>query len=200
MIRAKYAMYAVAPIPNPKTKKLLDKIPREKLVLVDRYEELEGEFSFVTQEFEQATYDALRTMVDSIRNFSNIVLFFKPNSDYPIEVKMGFERFLKDFDINGEVREKYMEDQVLPNEVYFTIGDGDLWSLLKDCKRQELEIGKDIGILSYNDGPVKEIICGGITTFSTDFKVMGQQAAEFILERKPVQKIIPTVLIRRNSL
>lgn len=199
-IRGKYAMYAVAPIPNPKTKKLLDKIPREKLVLVDRYEEMDGQFSHVTQEFEQATYDALRTMVDSIRKFENIILYFRPNSDYPLDVKIGFERFLKDFDLKGEVQEKYKEGMVRSNEAYFTIGDGDLWRLLKDCKKHSLNIGSDVGVLSYNDGPVKEIICGGITTFSTDFKMMGNRAAEFILDREAVQEIIPTVLIRRNSL
>jgi hypothetical protein len=47
---------------------------------------------------------------------------------------------------------------------------------------------------------VKEIICNGITTYSTDFRIMAEKAADFVRTRKKVQEVIPTVLIRRQSL
>ena len=72
--------------------------------------------------------------------------------------------------------------------------------MLKDCKTKNLKLGKDVGILSHNDDMVKEIICDGITTYSTDFKLMAEKAAAFVLKRKKIQEIIPTVLIRRNSI
>jgi DNA-binding LacI/PurR family transcriptional regulator len=72
--------------------------------------------------------------------------------------------------------------------------------MLKDCIAKGLDPGKDVGILSHNDDMVKEIICGGITTYSTDFRQMAEEAATFVTSGKPVRKIIPTVLIRRKSL
>lgn len=198
--QGKYGKYVIAPIPHPNTKSLLDIIPRNKLLLVDRYEALQGVFSHVTQEFRDTTYAALETLSDSIKKFNEIILFYLPDSDYPVEVLEAFQRFLKDFGINGRVEKSYKRQSVEAGKVYFTIGDGDLWKLLKDATTQNLEIGKDLGVLSYNDNPVKEIICGGITTFSTNFELMGKTAAEVILSGKHKSMVIPTNLYRRTSL
>lgn len=199
-IRGRYAMYVIAPIPHPKTKGILNTIQREKLLLVDRYENLGGSFSHITQEFEIATYMALKKIADRIREFEKIILFYKPDSDYPTEVLRAFQQFVKDYNMVGEVQTQYEAESIQKNQVYFTIGDSDLWRLLKDCKQQKLEPGKDVGIISNNDGPAKEIIFDGITTFSTDFVEMGKRAAYFVLDKKPISEIIPTVLIRRKSL
>jgi DNA-binding LacI/PurR family transcriptional regulator len=72
--------------------------------------------------------------------------------------------------------------------------------MLKDYIGAALDPGADVGILSHNDDMVKEIICGGITTYSTDFKRMAEKAASFVTSGKAVKKIMPTVLIRRKSL
>ena len=61
-------------------------------------------------------------------------------------------------------------------------------------------IGKDVGILSQNTSTVKEIICGGITTFSTDFILMAKKSAEYVISREKIQTLIPSVLTRRTSL
>ena len=47
---------------------------------------------------------------------------------------------------------------------------------------------------------VKEIIFDGITTYSTDFALMGKKAAHYVLTREKIQETLPTILIRRNSL
>ena len=199
-IVGRYGMYVVAPIPHPKTKRILKQLPSNKLLLVDRYEDLGSGYSHITQEFEIATFMALKALRSRIAEFDEIILFFLPNSDYPVEVLRAFNEFVRVNNISGRVLTHYVPDSVEKGKVYFTIGDGDLWSILKDCKKQHLEIGKEVGILSNNDSPVKEIVCDGITTFSTDFEKMGQHAAEFVLNRAPVQRVIPTNLIRRNSL
>jgi len=197
-IVGKYGMYVVAPIPHPYTKTILDKIPRNKLLLVDRYEELEGEFSHVTQEFEIATYMALKELEESIRKFDRLILFFR--FDSPIEILQSFDKFLKDTKIEGEVQSQYIPGTIQRGTAYYALGDADLWNILKDAKEWNLEVGKDIGCVASNNDPVKEIICGGITTFSTDFEMMGLKAAEFIKHKKTIQESIPSNLIRRVSL
>ncbi len=44
-------MYVIAPIPHPKSKELLESIPRQKLLMFDRFEALEGDVNHITQEF-----------------------------------------------------------------------------------------------------------------------------------------------------
>ena len=199
-IRKQYGMYVIAPIPHPSMKQILKTIPENKLLIVDRFEELERPFSHVTQEFEISTYMGLKELAESIRKFEEMILFFQPNSDYPIEVKRAYEKFLSDYNIKGRVENSYEKGSLKKDAVYFTIGDSDLWAILKDCKNEGLEVGKDLGIFSNNDGPVKEIICGGITTLSTDFALMAQKAAEYVLNREKVEVVIPTILTRRKSL
>ena len=47
-----------------------------------------------------------------------------------------------------------------------------------------LVIGKQVGIISYNETPLKKIILNGITTISTDFEAMGIEAAN----HSPIEK------------
>jgi DNA-binding LacI/PurR family transcriptional regulator len=95
---------------------------------------------------------------------------------------------------------EYVSGTLEKGKVYFTINNTELWSMMKDCKIKKLKPGKDVGILSHNDEVVKELIFDGITTYSADFKIMAEKAAEFVLTRNKIQEIIPTVLIRRKSL
>jgi len=199
-IKGQYGMYVVAPIPHPRAKKILKKISASKLLIVDRFENLGDDISHVTQEFEISTYMALKELLGAIQKFDEIILYFREDADYPVEISHAFQKFLKDFSINGKILRNYNPGSVKKGTVHFTIGDSDLWGILKDCKEQQLEVGKDVGILSNSNDPVKEIICDGITTNSIDFRLMGQQAAEFVLNRTPIKSTIPTLLTRRNSL
>jgi len=199
-IRNQYGMYVIAPIENVECRKLLQEIPQQKLLLVDRYVELIGEYSFVVQSFEEPAYNALVELLPAIQRFERFILFFKKKSDYPIGVFNAYKRFCKDYELNFVIEEEYTPKTIQRGTAYFTINDTELWELLKDAKDRNLEIGKDIGILSHNDSTIKEIISGGITTFSTDFKEMAQQAAKFVLEREPKQITIPSKLVRRLSL
>jgi len=199
-IKRKYGKYVVAPIPHPQTRVLLEQIPSNKLLLVDRYEPLRTEFSHVTQEFERATYNALTALLSAIRAYEEIILFYHSHTDHPAEISIAFKQFLKDHKVKGRIVKNYNPGSVKKGRVYFTISDSDLWGILKDCKEQNLEVGKDVGVFSNSNDPIKEIICDGITTNSIDFHLMGQLAAESILNGKAIQETIPTVLIRRNSL
>jgi DNA-binding LacI/PurR family transcriptional regulator len=83
-------------------------------------------------------------------------------------------------------------------KVYITLDNFALWQIMKDCKAKGLKPGKDIGILSFNDEPAKEII--GITTLSTNFSLMGKRAGQAVMNREKVAETIPTQLMRRGTL
>jgi len=67
-------------------------------------------------------------------------------------------------------------------------------------QQQDLELAKDIGIISYNDTLLKEIVEGGITTISTNFNLMGERLAHMILNQEFAQIENPNRLIIRHSL
>jgi len=199
-MKGQYGMYVVAPIPHPRARKILKTMPASKLLIVDRFENLGEDISHVTQEFEVSTYRALKELLGAIQKFDEITLYFREKSDHPVEISHAFQKFLKDFSVKGNIRSQYISGSLKKGTVHFTISDGDLWGILKDCKEQKLEVGKDVGVLSNSNDPVKEIICDGITTNSIDFQLMGHQAAQFVLSRNAKRLTIPTLLTRRNSL
>jgi DNA-binding LacI/PurR family transcriptional regulator len=67
-------------------------------------------------------------------------------------------------------------------DAYIVIEENDLVNLVKQVREQNYELGKEIGIISYNDTPLKELL--GITVVSTDFRLMGETAAYMIKKNK----------------
>jgi len=76
----------------------------------------------------------------------------------------------------------------------------ELVTLIKKVKDMDLVIGKDIGVISYNDTVLKEILLDGITTISTDFELLGKTAAILVLENSKKQIANPFHFRLRNSL
>lgn len=199
-VRGKYGMYVVAPIPHKRTAGILAALPLNKFLMIDRYLALPGDFSYIIQEFGKASYAAFSQLASAIGKFRGMVHYHRPASDTPIEILEAYKKFVKDFNINSVIRTEYIPGSIEKGYVYFTINNAELWQMLKDANAKRFRPGKDVGILSHNDEVVKEIIFGGITTYSTDFAKMGEKAAGFVLKREKIQEVIPTVLLCRGSL
>ncbi|MBC7846048.1 MAG: GntR family transcriptional regulator [Flavobacterium sp.] len=199
-IKGKYGMFVIAPIPSAKTPAVLKQLPTNRVLLVDRYIETDEDYNYIAQEFGDSSYNAFVQLKDKIKKYDEIIFFFKPSSAEPDEILNSFKRFMKDYNIKGVIKEEYISGSLERGKVYFTIHNLELWEMLKDSKVKGLKIGTDIGFISHNDDIVKEIIFDGVTTFSTDFSEMGKKAACFVLNRKKIQEIIPTILVDRNSL
>lgn len=197
-IKGQFGMYVIAPIPHPKSKELLDSIPRNKLLMFDRFEPLDGEFNHITQEFEQSSYKVFTELADAIKQFGEFIFFHSPESLDPKEIEKSFRKFLKTHKIKGRVVKEFVPGTVETNTVYFTLDNFAMWEILKECKVKKLKPGKDVGILSHNDEPAKEFV--GITTYSADFALMGKMAAQAILNKEKIQLTIPTTLARRSTL
>ncbi|MCD2421836.1 GntR family transcriptional regulator [Niabella pedocola] len=197
-IRRQFGMYVIAPIPHPRSKDLLETIPRNQLLMFDRYEPIDGVFNHITQEFERSSYQVFEQLVNEIRAFDEFIFYHSPDSLDPKEIVTSFRKFIKKYKINGTLIREFVPGTVKKGKVYFTLDNFAMWEILKECKVKKLKPGKDVGILSHNDEPAKEFV--GITTYSADFALMGTMAAGAILKNEPIQATIPTTLTRRNTL
>lgn len=199
-IKGKYGMFVIAAMPNAKTPLVLKQLPTNRVLLVDRFIETDENYNYVAQEFGDSSYRAFVQLKDKIVQYNEMVFFFKPWTAEPNDILSSFKKFRKEYNINGLIKEEYELGSVEKGKVYFTIHNFELYEMLRDAKRKGFKIGEDIGFISHNDDIIKEIIFDGITTFSTDFAQMGKKAADFVLKRKKIQEIIPTILVDRNSL
>lgn len=197
-IKGRFGMYVIAPIPHPRSKELLEMIPRQKFLMFDRYEQLEGPFNHITQEFEQSSYKVFTELAGEIKKFDEIIFYHSPDSLDPKEIVKAFKKFLKACKVKGRVVREFVPGTIERGKVYFTLDNFAMWEILKECKAKKLKPGKDVGILSHNDEPAKEFV--GITTYSADFGSMGTMAAQAILNKENLQVTIPIVLARRTSL
>ena len=121
--------------------------------------------------------------------------------DYPHSTALydGIIRFCNEFGLCPQLLSTLKGHPVEKKHLYITATDRELVDILKKADAQKLAIGHDFGVISYNETPMKEILCGGITTLSTDFKQMGQTLA-MLVKKKTLQTIAnPCTLIRRGS-
>jgi DNA-binding LacI/PurR family transcriptional regulator len=76
----------------------------------------------------------------------------------------------------------------------------DLACLLRVMYLRKWNLREHIGLFSFDDTPIKEVLAGGITTISTDFARMGETAAQLITQGKTRRIVNPWVLHDRGSL
>ena len=65
----------------------------------------------------------------------------------------------------------------LEGKKYINLMEEDLVKILDKIISLDLTVGRQVGLISYNETPLKNYIMNGLTTISTDFKTMGITAA-----------------------
>lgn len=196
----RYSMYIVMNIDNKSMEDVVRKIDPKKLLILDMGNDPKNEVSFLTQDFNQAVYNCLNSGLALIQKYQEFILVFPKNTPHPVETIDAFNHFYENNQLNHTVLDQIENREVLPGQAYLVIKDSDLVKIVKDCKKNGYKIGTDVGIISYNDTPMKEIVGSGITVISTDFVRMGKDCANFILSKEKVSEVIPTQLIIRGSL
>ena len=147
-----------------------------------------------------ASCGALTEGLDLLKKYSKLLLVFPTRNFYCSGIKTGFLDFCAHAGFDFEIMDSLNHQNVEKGEAYIVIDEFDLVELIKKCNSPKLQIGKDVGIICYNDSPFKEILAGGITVISTDFKKMGETAAKMIVTKKRDKVKNPFSLIVRKSL
>jgi len=180
---------------------VIDQIPKHKLILLDKkVEGVSGKFRAVYQAFAKDIYNALTEAVDKLKQYDRLKLIFPSYSYHPEEIVVGFKDFCSEYAFDHEIVEDIKMANIEQGDAFINVMEDDLVTLIKRIKLQKLEVGVDVGIISYNETPLKEILLNGITVISTDFKALGQSVGKMILENRIEQIENPFHLILRNSL
>lgn len=181
---------------------LIKKIPKDKLLIIDRaVKGHENEFPGIYQDFAKDIFEALESGVSLLRKYSRLILVFPRGDHYPVEIMDGFKRFCFFHDFNNLIVDGIDDEPLYEGDSFIVLAETDLVNIIKKSREQCLKLGKEVGIISYNDTPLKEILAEGITTISTDFNHMGRSIANQILgeeDKIPIKN--PFRFIVRKSL
>jgi DNA-binding transcriptional regulator YhcF (GntR family) len=182
--------------------KAIKKLPQDKLVILDNIKpEIKSNLAEIYQDFENDIYNALKGGLSKIKKYEKIILIYPEKAVYPYPQRIlhGFRKFCVEFKLEFEILDKVIDDMIIKKgDLFITIEEADLVNLVKQAREYEFKLGQDIGIISYNDTPLKDLL--GITVISTDFKIMGEITANMILHNKKGSVKVPFNLIERDSL
>ncbi|WP_242202358.1 GntR family transcriptional regulator [Aestuariivivens insulae] len=194
-----YNNYVIMPANLPDTNTVIKNLPADRVYILDQMHADLNAYAAIYQNFEDDMFKNLTNLSNLINKYNRLILVFSQDKQ-PMGMLRGFKRFC---DVNGfassviDTAKHLMPKQ---GEVYIIPDDKDLLYTIKALKKYNLSLAKDVGVISYNDTLLKEIVEGGITTISTDFNAMGRRLAEMICNKEHEQVVNPNNLIIRNSL
>lgn len=181
--------------------KEIEKIPKDKLLILDNnVGAIKGNYGAIYQDFKKDIYNALKEGINYIQKYDSLILVY-PNKSifpYPKGILQGFTQFCGEYNFNHEILDEIYDDMELKSkDLYIMVEESDLVNLVQQVKNKNLILGKDIGIISYNDTPLKSLL--GITVIGTDFKAMGETAAYMVLKNKKEKVKNVFRFIKRHS-
>jgi DNA-binding transcriptional regulator YhcF (GntR family) len=180
---------------------IVNTIPKDKLLLVDKLlPRITGEYGAIYTDYEDDIYQALTDALERLVRYHTIKLIFPDHSYYPKEILKGFTHFCQDNAFQYKIISSLQHESVQEGEVYINMIEEDLVTLIEKIQPTSLQIGEQIGIISYNETPFKRIVLNGITTISSDFHEMGVMTAHAILSGSMEKQKVPFRLTLRPSL
>lgn len=173
-------------------------LPQDKLLLLDkRVPELKG-VKAVFQDFKQDIYEALLSADDLLAKYKSITIVFPPDSNHPVEIINGIKEYCELKKKKFQKVDDASEVEVAKGTVYIFITDEDMAAVMKTMKKKAYRQGQEIGIISFNETVLKELL--DITVITTNFEQMGKTAADMVLNNSFMQVRNPFRMIRRQSL
>jgi len=198
-----YTHFVITTFLHGNTTEVLNRIPPQKRIIIDYQEnKLDGDYTCIYQDYKTDIQESLTALLPQLEKYSRLVLVAPLEAFHAKEVIDGFELFSKLNSKKHTIVNTIDDSFAKKGDAYITFSryDQDDVTLIKIARKKGWKLGKDIGLLSYNDTAVKEVLEDGITVISTDFNKMGEEAAKAILKKEVVKMRDPAKVILRNSL
>jgi len=194
-----YTKYIIMPANLVGAAAIIKTLPVNEVYILDQTNTELKSFPAVYQNHKKDISENLYKGKSRLNKYKNLILIF-PGFREPLGMKIGFENFCQEFKFDYEVITEFKNREIQKGEVYIIPNDRDLVQVIEKAKLQDLKLGNDFGIISYNETPLKKVVENGITTISTDFRAMGKILAQMILGGNKEQIENKCALIIRNSL
>jgi DNA-binding transcriptional regulator YhcF (GntR family) len=194
-----YSKYIIMPTNLEGAADIIKTLPKNDVYILDQTNAELSDYPSVHQNFVKDMYQALVQARDKLRKYTKAILIF-PGFKEPIGMVEGFLKFCNEYSFAHEVVSSFDGLALQKGTVFIIPSDRHLVQVIEYAKAHDFQLGYDFGIISYNDTPLKKVVANGITTISTDFKMMGAQLVEMIFANTNEQIENRSQLIQRSSL
>lgn len=200
----KYTDYIIMPLYHEQVPQILNTISnRNKVYFIDQgYGYFTDKYAYVCQDFKNDIIKILQRIYKPSLKFTKFIMQINdpenPSEEFMVnQMKSGFTEFFSKSGLDHKIHKSI--NTIEKGVLYFIYNDSSLFQLIKLCWSRDIKIGRDIGIISFNDTPYKEVIEKGVSTISSDFIEMGKSMAGMVLENKMESIINPVCYIERNT-
>ncbi|MDO9614641.1 MAG: substrate-binding domain-containing protein, partial [Bacteroidota bacterium] len=195
-----YSEYVIMPIDHPDVMTTITKLPASKVFILDQgRKQYKDIYPFVCQDFERDIYRVLKQNSELVSKYQRMILVIRHQKSHFKDIITGFRDYCKQHPIPSEIVVDLKTFEIKPGDAFVVVDDRDLEFLVRYSIECQLQLGADLGIVSYNETPLKGIVASGITTISTDFAQMGKTMAEMILNHQKLKLDNPFLMYRRES-
>lgn len=194
-----YGLYIITVFDSPIVKTALSRIATRKLLQIIRPPVFEN-VSSISQDFYLGLKEKLKNLIPYLKKYKQFILITHEKYRHPNSIKTAFTEFCNENNIINRIEREISKDLIIEGTAFWVIEDFDLIALIKMSEEVGFQIGNEIGILSYNDSPMKEFIRNGITVISVDFAKLGQSISTYIKNPIYTQKVFELELIIRKSI
>jgi DNA-binding transcriptional regulator YhcF (GntR family) len=195
-----YSEYVIMPVDHPDAINLIGKLPAGKVYILDQgRKQYKYLYPYVCQDFERDIYRILKKSVHLVSKYQRMILVIRNVKSHYKDIATGFRDFCKQHPIPCEIVSEIKSFEIRTGDAFVVVDDRDLEFLVRYSIDKQMIPGTDIGIISYNETPLKGIVGPGITTISTDFAHMGKSMVEMILNNQKLKTDNPFLINIRSS-
>jgi DNA-binding transcriptional regulator YhcF (GntR family) len=196
----RYSKYIIMNFDHKKVPGIIGKIDKEKLLVIDWKIHSTENMSVVYQNFGEPIFNCFSKHLNKIKKYKEFTFYYPPFTSHPKIAIEYFEKFCTKTKIKYSVIYEPEKFEIKKDGIYFLVSDRTLAAFLDQCAEKGFEPGREVGVISYNETPMKKYVKNGISVISTNFELMGQKAAEFVTNGKPIRIEVPTTLKIRSSI
>ncbi|MGQ7946108.1 GntR family transcriptional regulator [Flavobacterium sp. WC2509] len=194
-----YTKYIIMPTNLIDVVAFIKTLPANDVIILDQTNEQLKTFPAIYQNHKKDIFEGLNKGKSRLNKYKKFIMIF-PGFREPLGMKIGFENYCSEHAIEHQIIQEFTDNEITIGSVYIIPNDRDLVRVIEKSREQNLKLGTDFGIISYNETPLKKVVSNGITTISTDFTAMGKLLAQMVLTGKKEQIENKSALIIRNSL
>jgi DNA-binding GntR family transcriptional regulator len=194
-----YTKYIIMPTNLIGVASIIETLPANEVIILDQTNEDLKSYPAIYQNHRKDIFEGLFKGKARLRKYKKFIMIF-PGFREPLGMKIGFENYCSEYAIDYEIIHEFSNNKITIGGVYIIPNDRDLVRVIEKSREQNLKLGTDFGIISYNETPLKKVVADGITTISTNFTAMGKLLAQMVRNGKKEQIENKSALIIRNSL
>lgn len=194
-----YTKYIIMPTNLTDIVNLIKTLPVNDVIILDQTNPSLRLYPAIYQNHEKDIFGGLLKAKSRLGKYKRLILIF-PGFREPLGMKLGFEAFCAEYHFESEIITEFTNREITLGDLYIIPNDRDLVAVIENARNQNLKLGSDFGIISYNETPLKKVVANGISTISTHFEMMGKILAEMVIKGNNVQIENKSSLIMRNSL